>query len=91
MENKDMPAFPESVAVGMSDDFVQSGFSGLTKRELFALGAMVGMLANPQQTAELYITADKFKELGADFDMNKCVSKEATDLADALLEALEDE
>ena len=76
MNNSDMPAMPQTGAIGPSGDMYRSeefGGEGLTKREHFAAMAMQGMCANTE-----YVTKD-WKDI---------VVKESAYMADALLAEL---
>ena|SRR5690554_5571030 len=89
--NADMPAMPmqatnkliEMVSTCESDsalDSYISTFGGLTKRELFAMAAMQGMLA--------HATRYKPRE-GASENWHEAISEEVVQLADALLAELD--
>lgn len=82
MKNADMPAMPQSFAMtenecGAPGDFLEGGeyYEGLTKREMFAMHAMQGLLAS-DTTHQLH--------------QNDCANM-AVAYADALLEELDKE
>lgn len=65
MENKDKPAYPTNARM-------HSDAQGLTKREMFAMAAMQGLLANPNSWGKSIIK----------------ISVDAQQLADSLLKTL---
>jgi hypothetical protein len=79
MENKDMPAFPDTrraAAQSLSNQAPEDLPTGLTKREYFAAMALQGILANPKTDLSRY--GDSY--FGA--------AKEAILFADELLQQL---
>jgi hypothetical protein len=78
MENTDRPAYPTNARMN-------SEMNGLTKREMFAMAAMQGMLSNPQYTHEL---KSMFNQ-NIITDTNAMLVRESIDMADELLRLLE--
>lgn len=81
-DKKDEPAFPgkASVFVGGSSAHVASGGTGLTKRELFAMAAMQGILSSSR---DIFY---KDRPISNSFE----AAALAVHYADALLAALEE-
>ena len=87
MKNADMPAMPQSFAMTeqecgtavshMANDELPMNI-GLTKREMFAMNAMQGLLSDGSY-ADLYETAGEWR---------KNVVEASVEFADALLEGL---
>lgn len=78
MKNADLPAMPISEE---ETDRVDAGvkvYTGLTKREMFAMAAMQGLLANEHAL-----------QRGIEFQAKCPLSEQAVNMADALLDALE--
>jgi hypothetical protein len=76
--NAEKPAYPTNARM-------HSDAQGMTKRELFAMAAMQGLLANSHylQRLEENFDDDQFD------DMNVMLVKESVEIADELLKALE--
>lgn len=90
MKNADLPAMPNDTdpqtltCMGLMNnvsDFYRHG-TGLTKREMFAMAAMQGLLAG--NTARELYELTKNGETPLDY-----ITRQSTDLADALLAELE--
>lgn len=60
-------------------------FRGLSKREMFAIAAMQGLLSNSHYIAKLEDNMQK----AIVYDMNAMCAKEAVDMADELLKQLD--
>ena len=85
MSNADNPAFP--VDGNYAYDAIQHGKQGLTKREMFAMAAMQGILANPANSNLDVMGVNTAGPLG--FIAANFAAKEAVQYADELLKALE--
>ncbi|CAH9011763.1 putative coil containing protein [Vibrio phage 191E37-1] len=80
MKNADMPAMPVNNFLKEGNLAVSTNeFQGLTKREMFAMHAMQGLLSDGLY-ADLYSTADEWR---------KNITEASVEFADALLEELE--
>ena len=80
MKNADMPAMPVNNFLKEGDLAVSTNeFQGLTKREMFAMHAMQGLLSDGSY-ADLYNTADEWR---------KNITEASVEFADVLLEELE--
>ncbi|CAM0042879.1 hypothetical protein VPHK392_0016 [Vibrio phage K392] len=80
MKNADMPAMPVNNFLKEGDLAVSTNeFQGLTKREVFAMHAMQGLLSDGSY-ADLYNTADEWR---------KNITEASVEFADVLLEELE--
>ena len=84
MKNADLPVMPEPIAMteneclSTSEYYGHNKFSGLTKREMFAMHAMQAMLSS-KYVAEFN---------AANSDINNDLCAKAVSYADALLEEL---
>jgi len=81
-ENGNLPAMPQSVAIGPSGDVEYSerdGGGGMTKREQFAAMAMQGMLSNK------YVSEFSTEINDDGYDMPNGLANNAVRYADALL------
>lgn len=80
MKNADTPAMPTALTEYTPDgkEYTQE-YEGLTKREMFAMHAMQGLLSDSDY-ADSYETAKEWR---------KNVSEAAVEFADALLKELE--
>lgn len=78
MENFERPAYP-------TNGRMHSEMTGLTKREMFAMAAMQGLLSNAGYTQGLEAN---YKN-NVITDMNAMAAREAIDMADQLLKQLE--
>lgn len=83
MDNKDMPAMPQSATeqgygCNYGDEFGQVP-TGLTKREMIAMHAMQGLLADSTYP-DLYDTPEEWR---------KNVTEASVEFADALLKELD--
>lgn len=90
MDNGDMPAAPCGVVYetcgldgNSGPDLVQHEYTGLTKREAFAMAAMTGLLSDTEHMASITNTQ------GAEM-VTLILSRTAVLFADHLLQALED-
>ncbi|CAM0009153.1 hypothetical protein VPHK359_0017 [Vibrio phage K359] len=80
MKNADIPAMPVNSFLKEGDLAVSTNeFQGLTKREMFAMHAMQGLLSDGSY-ADLYNTADEWR---------KNITEASVEFADVLLEELE--
>ena len=83
MKNADLPAMPQALTMNneegytTSDFYGHSRFNGLTKREMFAMHAMQGLLANSYGNSW---SAEQIVSM---------LSKQSVEFADALLGELE--
>lgn len=87
MKNGNQPAYPniDKFDNGTICGADVTGPSGLTKREVFAMAAMQGLLSN---TGYIQRLETNFKEKAV-YDMNAMCAREAVDMADELLKQLE--
>lgn len=83
MKNADLPAMPQSLAINENEGYTinelygHNGFDGLTKREMFAMHAMQGILSSIAQD-----------EIGYD-KWDQTLAEHSVKAADALLKELE--
>lgn len=77
---KDQPAYPHRIDCDKDRNRMFDQYSGLTKREAYAIAAMQGMLSH----------ATRYKPRnGAPSNWHDALAQEAVEIADALLAALE--
>ena len=58
------PAFPSSNGITMGE-YTSGGYPGVTKRELAAMFAMAGLLANPNRAGDDYVSIDAVRQADA--------------------------
>jgi len=79
MKNGDLPAMP--IEFNGFGQFAPEAYEGLSKREMFAMAAMQGLIGACWKDVELYESAS---------DLLKSIAESSVEHADALLAELEE-